>query len=92
MQVVNSLVLKLWLAQKIFGGYPAANAVCANHNQRMVGEKFSFTGAYIGQGYVNPPHVKLVKFPLIAHIDHGGIGLLAKVALHRVVQYRYKSF
>lgn len=75
MQVVNGLVLQFWLAQKVFGRHPAPNAIGADNNQRVVGEKFSFTGADVGQGNVQPANVELIEFPFITHVYHGSVRL-----------------
>lgn len=78
MQVIHSFGLKFGLAQKIFGGNAAPNAVGANHNQWVEGNKLGFSGADVVKRHVDTAEVKLGKLPLVAHVDHQRAGLLSE--------------
>ncbi len=76
MQVVNRLGLEFGLAQKIFGGNAAPNAVGTNHNQRIKRDKLHFAGPNVVERYVDAAQVELLKLPLITHVDKQRTGLL----------------
>lgn len=76
MQVINRLGLEFGLAQKIFGGNAASNAVGANHNQRIERDKLSFTSANVVEWHVDAAQVELLKLPFITHVDEQRTGLM----------------